>query len=78
MKNLKQYYNWYMNQILNKGLSPTITEMGKHFDFTREYARLVMMELAMEGYIVKLSNRKWRDCYALRIGPLIEYIKNNG
>jgi len=77
MKNLKEYYNWYISQILNKGQSPTITEMGKHFDFTREYARLVMMEMAMEGYVVKLRNRKWRDCYALRILPLIKYVKKN-
>jgi len=72
MKNIKKYYTWYIDQIINKGHSPTIIEMGKEFNFSREYARLVMMEMAMEGFIVKLPNRRWRDCYALRIMPLIE------
>ena len=77
MKNLKQYYNWYIDQIINKGRSPTIIEMGKKFKFSKEYARLVMMEMAREGYVVKLNRRKWRDAYALRIIPLIEYYNAN-
>lgn len=75
MKNLKQYYLWYIDQILNKGRSPTDIEMGRHFKFSREYARLVKMEMAREGYVVKLNRRKWRDSVALRILPLIEHYK---
>jgi len=75
MKNLKEYYNWYMNQILNKGRSPTYDEIGKHFKFSKEYARLVMMEMANEGYLIKMNRRKWRDAYALRINPLIKWQK---
>ncbi len=69
----KELYKWYVDSIFHRGRAPTYNEVGIHLGVSVERARQLLNRLAKDGYFVKLDKRYWRDIYALRITPLIEY-----
>ena len=55
---------------------PTLNEIGKNFDFSRERARQKMEQLEEEGYVIKVS-RRHRKSYAFTPGGVIKLWKKN-
>jgi len=56
-------YHFYTNHILEKGAPPTLDQIGKHFRFTREYARQALDKMEKEGYIFRLKRSSVFWCF---------------
>ena len=74
----KEIYKFYLTFLIQNGRTPTLTEIGKKFNFTRARAGAIIKKMEKEGFVVKIQtppSRYWPIDFIVL--PKVEKNKTN-